>query len=512
MKKNVLKLLAASMFLLLLVFVSSCKKDDDEEPKISYDPVLNKTFSYIVEGNTVKFTTTIPGNVWFSSNGVDYQTVDKKVDVPIPLKGTYQFTCSTLGSGKTLTSAPFDVVIATDDLSYLETGIWKALTGGANGSKHWVLDIMTVVTTTIDNAGVSSSVSTYKSAFFHNPLDFYGDAQVGGSSTNIWGPWGGTNLYGWGGEPEVGEIIFNGVEKKATFTLDGVETTGTFNLTTYDRDPNFLTLTKDNQSLWDNMLEGKYNYLSSLSSQMGDIVFSDGLRFPMDKGRIAEGQFLPDDLKNVTIMHASDSALVIRVKRTYDGKNADGSLKESKCWLLYNYRVKEFDYGVKEAVTHPVKSAIAKADLIGTWKLGDVSGNWIGWASKDVLNAWTDGAAMNTTFEGWGQTNTAEKYAATKNVSITFKDDNTCTVHNVKYENGAEAATDYTTTYSVNNGYITFGADVVITGYTGMLELSGVNVYALDVASTTSGLWLGQNNEDKQESKAVYLLKQAKKK
>jgi len=534
MKKFNFKLVMAMLACAFIFLAQACKDDDPAPtPEDTTTPVLNKNFAYVVNGNDVTFTTTLSGTVWFNGNNNDYTVTDGQVVVNLPLKGTYSFTCKTLVDGATVSSEAFDVVIAASDLSYLKVGVWKALTGGEAGyNKTWQLDLVEVVTTTIGDDGVSQSTSQFKSAFFHNPLDFYGDAEAGGSETNVWGPWGGTNIYGWGGTPEIGEITFDGEQKKVKLTLtDGVnpdgtaisdgaggykygdnatakngEFEGTFTMETGVRDENFCMFTDGTTSLWDNMLSGKYSYLGSLSDSTATIAFSDGLRFPMDKGRVGEQQFTNTDLQNVMIMHCSDSALIVRVKRSYEGFDAAGTHKTSTCWLLYNYTVKGYDYGVKESVTHPVKSITAN-DLVGTWKLADVACNWIGWSLKNELNTWADGAAMVSTFSSWGDTNTDAKKTASTKVTLTFTANNV-TIHDVIYDGTQEVATDYTTTYTVTNGYIAFGADVKITGFTGRIQLSGINVYSVDVDGSTTGLWLGQNNENKEESSAVHIIKQ----
>ncbi|MFH0760947.1 MAG: hypothetical protein V2A67_05545 [Bacteroidota bacterium] len=139
MKKMRLSFLVSLFAAFLVIFASSCKKEE----VIDYTPVLGTTFNFTVTGNTVVFTTTIPGNVWFTdvTDQVDYQTVDKTVTVAIAEKGTYPFTCSTLGSGTQLTSAAFDVVIAQDDPSMYAAEYWTFLTGGYGQSKGWVLDV-----------------------------------------------------------------------------------------------------------------------------------------------------------------------------------------------------------------------------------------------------------------------------------------------------------------------------------------------------------------------------------
>jgi hypothetical protein len=420
----------------------------------------------------------------------------KKVVVNLPLKGTYEFICSILEDGVTKKSKSFSVAIQSDDLSFLEKGLWKALTGGQNKTKTWILDV--------------------KKGFFHNPLDFYGDTEAGAPDGKPWGPWGGTSLYDWGGEPEVGEITFNGITKGVKFTLDNTVVEGTYSLNVFNRDPNFLTL-QDGKSLWVNMLTGKYKYLGVLSAEMGDLKLSgNNLRFPMDKGRIAEAQFLPEDMQNLKIIHASDSALVIRVKRTYEGKDADK--KESKCWLLYNYIVKEYKYE-PEVFTYSesVKTSFTAADLVGTWKYAAVPQGWVAFAKTGnkgtfypahLFATWKTRDEIVATLVGWGATDAAATFAAADANEYVFKNDGTCTLNGVA------------NTYNVSNGVISFGNDLTNEFSLVWITLGGKEVKVIDfnkagdegafIDYPTEGIWIGQKDPAKDEYKAVHLVKKTK--
>lgn len=526
-----------------------CKDDTKDDPTpVSTKPVLNTNFKFEVsnsgEGNDVTFTSMYASGTavsWLnvSTNATSTDAVYK---LNIPKKGDYKFVFSVMVDGAFVAADTFKVTIKNTDVSFLNAGIWKALTGGSTGNKTWVLDLVKVTTTTIDDAGVTTSTDAYKSAFFHNPLDFYNDFK----SADVWGPWGGTNLYGWGDLPEVGEISFNGVTGKVKLVLtDGVNPDGhsklndkgeyvyandatakngtfesNFTMVTQPNDLSSIILTpknagnRDNISMAQFMLEGQYKYLNSLSSEAGLISMSDGVRFPMDKSRIGKQNFIAEDLSNVKIIHASDSALVVRVKRTndgYDGKT--GLLRPDACYLLYNYVVKGYDYGVKTPVTHHVKS-IAAADLVGSWKLATVPGNWIGWAEDNILNPlWVDAASMASALTGWGRTNVAEKMTAATKVTLNFTNDGKVTIHNVTFDGTAEVATDYTTTYTVKNGYVAFATDVTITGFSNPdgIVVTGKNFYSVKVTNSADGIWLGQNNGEKPESVAVHLVKAKKK-
>jgi hypothetical protein len=234
-----------------------------------------------------------------------------------------------------------------DDLSITQydAGLWKALTGGTSGTKTWKLDI---------------NSNTQKSEFFHNPLDFYGDGEAGGSLTNTWGPSGGINFYQMGMAPEIGTITFNAATKQVTLKLDdGVNAngyvnrtpngdgtysinysprngtfTGSFSMSTQPRINDFLILT-NGQTLWENMILNKYSYLQSLSAETAWINMIGDVRFPLDKTNVGCENLA--DLNNYMIMHCSENALVVRVKRLYNGMQPDGTRNEQSAWHLYNF-------------------------------------------------------------------------------------------------------------------------------------------------------------------------------
>jgi hypothetical protein len=547
-----LRLLTAILAVLTMVFVPSCKDDDNSKTISTTTPVLNENFFYTnSDANTFVFTTTLAAsNMWITNCATEVASdfVDNACSLSLYIKGDYKLVCGALVDGVEYVSDTFSVNVASTNTTFLETGLWKALTGGPSGNKVWKLDIGSVTTKTIGNDGVESSTTSYASSFFHNPLDFYGDAEAGGSSDNVWGPWGGTNFYGWGGAPESGNITFDGTTGIATLVLtDGVNAdgdqhvttttntdgsysytanptarvgtfTGAFAMVVSERDANFCTISAKNSgigaecSLWDYMLANKYKYLGALSAQTGKIIFTGDMRFPLDKGRVGENQFLASDLKKVMVIHCDDSSLIVRVKRTYEGFSDATTHKSSSCWLLYNFIADGYKYTPTVYYNTAVLNSSATAStLVGTWKFDGITGDWIGWSSLDRLNKYTASTEASN-FEGWGDVNTTQKYAAALKCSYTFKSDGTYTFTDVVYDASSltETTNTYTGTYTVNKGYITFSSSVAMTGFDGRLNLSGLNMYVINNPATgTSGtLWIGQNNGTNYESVAVQLVKQ----
>lgn len=498
-------------------------------------PQLDNNFSYLVEKNNpnvVAFSTTITSQDMYATNlstGISYKFLNGKCSIFLQLADDYMFTVSTFVDGVEYASEKFMVSIESNDTRQREKELWKALTGGPNFNKKWKLDIIELVTKTVDNSGKVAETSNYISQYFHNPIDFYGDVEAGGSDNDVWGYWGGSNVYDWNDTPEIGTISFDGTTGKVQFVLDdGVWSDGTsvkeaserkgvyegfFSINISNRDPNFLTLT-DKSSLWDNIkfLTG----IKELSKETAELILSDNVRFPMDKVRVGNQQFSANDLKNVMIMHCSDNSLIIRVKRLYNGYNNNGTLKYSPCWVCYHYIVDNYDYGkIKKSYNHTsiLNTTLTVSDLVGTWKFADQTGEWYDWAKKDVHGTFNANTEVET-FKNWGVTNTSEKYDAAKKCSYTFFRDGTYKFIDVSYNGSEEIVRKYSGTYKLSNGYLSFSSNVAFTAFTNILSLSGSNMYTCVTPKNVSSsiekgsLWIAKNNGSKEESVAVQLVKE----
>lgn len=485
MKQQHVKMMLGLLALLPIMLLVSCndepkKKDGDD----SFQPVLNENFSFELSGNNVNFTTEITGNVWVTVNDTDYSFEDQKVTVNLPKAGTYTFTCSSLGSGDILTSDPFEVEISQDDLSFLSGGMWKYLTGGPDGGKIWVLDLET--------------------KYFHAIADYYGDAEAGATDGDAWGPWGG----GYVSEYDLGgEISFDGVSGQATMKFNGATETGNFTFTPKERPAasDYMTYATETQfDLWETgFVNGPYSYLP-LSDSIATVEFTGEVHFPLDSSRyynnaaggengVNASQFLDEDLKKVDIVHLSDSALVLRVKRTYEGDD------ESKVWMLYNYIVKDYTYS-KEQFTYsePVDADFAQADLEGTWQYTAIPFDWVGWKGIGdrgsvidpvPLNNWADVEALKAV-EWLGVTQTQLDSAYKE--EYVFGNDGSATVGLVA------------TTYSVNAGVITFADSVTFGIGDHWYAVKNTKFKVLEIPGQ-DGIWIGVQNGDKSESQAFHL-------
>jgi|GEM_PF-1295055 len=386
MKQLSIKLLFTLMVMVPLMFLASCGGDDNptnQNQTDEYTPVLKTNFDFTVDGNNVNFTTEINGNVWVTANDVDYQFVDKAVTVNLPKAGTYSFTCSSLGSGSVITSDPFDVVIEQDDIEFLNKAPWLYLSGGANKTKTWRMDM--------NKDG--------KCVYFDGPVYYSGD-----NSDPYWS-WDVTQT----------------IDADHPYSLNGTDLTSVFNWTPKYSDNTWLmapndygTITFDatngtvSTTVFGSKTDGTFTYDTSTMK----LNFTGGIVIPVDTARLNEGQFTEEDLAKLRIYSISDSAMQIGVKRTYEGTNDDGSQKESKWIMVYNFVVVGYDYPVHEIphadVTWPdAPSAVTSDDATesakfdGSWKI-KVSGDWRSW----YAGFWNFATGMNDapdTYKGTDQ-------------------------------------------------------------------------------------------------------------
>ena len=484
MKKMSFRLLVALLSALMLVFISSCEEEEPEpEPTTAEKPVLGEDFEFAVDGNDVTFTTTLTGSVWFTNidNSTDHTVENGEVVVTIAQEGTYPFTCTVLIDGSEVTSDTFDVVIEAS-VDYFDKGVWKDLTGGVGQTKNWRMDIN----------------SEGECLYFDGPVYYSGTDN--------------DPYWSWDVLPE-----------DLPVTVGGEELTTFFNWSPDYKGNTWLMAAQDYGTISFNAAEGTVStnrFGETCSSTFSFDTTTMKLTvqeciLPIDTGRLnegPEGQF--PDLSNLRIYSISDSAMQIGVKRVYEGFNDDGSQKESKWVMIYNFIVDDYTYPQPEEFTYsePINTSFTQADLVGTWEYADVAQDWIGWpATGDQgstkkskrLNAWSTYDEMVTTLESWGASSADSTFQANFTNEYVFNDDGTCTL------NGVE------NTYSVENGVISF-SDSLKSGEFSLvwIGLSGKDVSVLDVTNDSEGnpysydgIWIGQKNGDKNESSAVHLVK-----
>lgn len=474
-----LKIFFSVLAACILLFTYSCKKD--EVVPESDTPVLGTDFNFTVNANTVTFTTTLVGNVWFKNEAtsIEYPAVAGTVDVFISTAGVYSFTCNTLVEGAPEASLPFDVEILQDDLGFLNSELWINLAGGLNQTKTWTMDMS----------------STGKCVYFDGPVFFSGeegdpywswdvldsDLPYTTQSATVW-----DQYFNWSPEyatnnwlmaaQDYGTITFSGNDGVAGTSKFGTAETGSF---TFD------TATMK-------------------------IVLS-GVTLPIDTGRVNEGQY--EDLANIRIYSLSDSAMQLGLKRAFEGG------EESKWTMIYNFICDDYVYPVTESFTfeEAVETSFTAADLVGTWKYEDVPMGWIAWTKVGDLGTtvpahlfekWDTRAQVVTTLESWGAASVDSTFTAHDVNEYIFNGDGTCTLAGVA------------NTYTVDAGVITFGTELTAgTEFSQVwLDLVGTEIKVLDFSKygpeddlsdhSYPGVWIGQKNGDKTEYSAVQIIKQ----
>ena len=477
MKQSTFKLFMLLFAVVPLMFLASCETDepDKKDEANEFLPVLDDNFEYTVDGNNVNFTTTINGNVWVSVNDVDYNFVDKAVTVNLPNQGEYTFTCNSLGSGEILSSDPFVVTIDQDDLSFLNEGLWKYLSGGANETKTWRLDI---------NADAETK-------YFVGPMFFSGFESEELGRIPFWA-WDVlpeelpydlqgnemTSFYNWSPDyanntwimpaANYGTITFDGTNQKVTSTdVFGEESEGSFS---FNDETWKLTLT--------------------------------GVTLPIDTGRLNEPQYTDENLGLVRIFSLTDSAMQIGIKRSFEGFDEEGNQIASEWTNVYNFIVVGYDYPEPEEFEYvePVDTDFSAADLEGTWVYASAPFDWVGWSAVGnqgttidaaPLNGWADAAAMLDT--DWLAISQAQLDAAHA-LEFNFANDGSVTVG------------DVTTTYTVDAGVINFADSVTFNVGDHWFSVSSNTVKKL-VVPDQEGIWIGNQNEAKAESACVHLVK-----
>ncbi|MFO7656430.1 MAG: hypothetical protein R6W78_05130 [Bacteroidales bacterium] len=471
MKKMNFKLLFVfiSAFALIL---SSCKDDegiDYGDPKI---PAQGRDFTVIIDDNDVTFTTTLTGITWFTNaqTGTEHQVAGGEVQIFIPIAGSYPFVCSNINAGITYSSDTFFVAIETSNLTFLESGAWKHLTGGhtagVSNVKKWRVDI--------NSAG--------ECVYFDGPLYYSGFEDAAKVRYPFWA---------WDVTDEVS------AENPYVLALDGG---GTFELTSYfNWEPAYnqgIMAAKDYGTISFDGITGTVTTTIFGVTETGTFSFDDetmklsikSVVLPIDTSRLNEGQFEEANLGKVRIFSISDSAMQIGIKRSFEGG------KPSEWTNVYNFVVDGYVYPPKVLATQPVLTSFSAADIVGTWKYTAVPYDWIGWEDQNAMNNWADTSAIAS----WAPR--GADVAAVYDDVFVFNNDGTCTLNGVA------------NTYTVAAGVITFGTALTTEIAISWFAITGTNAYVLDVldpAPATGQVWIGiPDGSGKLESLAVRWIKQ----
>lgn len=521
MKKQIFWLMAATMLCSAPIF-TACDDDDENTPteETTTKPVKDTDFTVSVSGTTVTIKSSLTyGNMWVTYAGTQYQLTDGAVTISIPVAGDYEMTFSYYNSA-TYTSDTFTVTITATDLSFLDEGVFKALTGGkeayeaatadANGYKFtrsWRLD-----------AFLTSANTEYVKSGYTGGVGFFG-SDWWACAGSYKGSWQNDATNGITDCAEDATIAFDPVNGVVKFTVKtaydttyvqgmkanaGAYTAGLLEAGTYYTTFTYNKVAEQYGS--DGAAEQILNNAgTTLSDSYLEIKFakkeigSNGfVRMPMNKiyagwTSIFENQFL-----NIKLMtEETGNVLHTVVGRSVDGGAKAGDSEKDDCLLFYTYVADELDdqYTYSDEAPNyyePINTSATVATLNGTWYYYEVPFNWLGWNIPE-----TDGdTPAGTLLNEW---NLASDIADWASVADGYAD--------AKFVFDAEAGTcdinGTATTYTVENGVITFGAPVTFNaGSVSFTDVTTLNIYN---AETGVGIFLGTQNGDKFESSVVNL-------
>ncbi len=570
MRKQIFWLMSAAI-LCAAPIITACDDDDKntntEEPtEISTKPVKDTDFTVSVSGNTVTVTTTLTyGNMWVTYNDTQYKLTDGSVTITIPTAGVYEMTFSYYND-KTFTSDVFSVEITATDLTFLDEGIFKTLTGGKavyeaatadeNGYKFtrsWRLDAF------LSEIGVE-----YTKSGCAGGVGFFGDG------TDAWWACAGSYKGSW--QNDATNNITDCAED-ATIAFDPVNNVVKFTVVTA-YDTTYVAGMKANAGAYANgkLAAGTYytqftynevaeqygsagaaaviasNANTTLSDSYLEIKFakteigSNGfVRMPLNKiyagwTSIFENQFL-----NIKLMtNETGNVLHAVLGRSVDGGAKAGDSEGDNCLLFYTYVSDELDaanaytYEIPSyTVDNVLASSVEVSAIQGKWTIVTAGSpfGWVNWANNMVYDAWADfETAANTVLGWWAFGNPDEEatvakkdatIAAYTGTYVNLKSDGTYVINDAmnEYVDGAYVAKEFSGTYTYSGGYITFSDDITLT--CASVTLSGKEFYIVapegnasagndgeaDNDAVTGGLWIGQTNGDKTETAAIHFAK-----
>nr|MCR5454094.1 hypothetical protein [Bacteroidales bacterium] len=373
MKKQKLWLMAALLVGTSMVAFPSCGDDDDDDnnggntqTNTLTKPVEGTDFTVATEGNTVTISSALSyGTMYVLYDGTQYNLKDGKVAITIPIAGEYKMTFNIYDAGSTATSDEFTVTIASSDLTFLDEGVFKLLSGGQaayeeaaktadeNGvfTRTWRLDGF------LNNSGVSYS------KVFAGPgtycLESENACYNGGVSVTGSGAW--RDL----GAMEDATISFDMVNKKVKVVFtDGVklqEATvpngvhkeealtgtyyGTFTYSDTEMAADFKTV-----------IDG-WALTATTVAGIEINMTGDNVRVPFLKSALGWPLPKPADLTTVKL-YASKSAeeqedglmILTAVSYNTDAENGETAIKDDYCNIMLTYVAEELDDTYKYTV------------------------------------------------------------------------------------------------------------------------------------------------------------------
>jgi len=362
-----------------MVGFTSCDDDDDDSSSSQgtqqtssvTKPVEGTDFTVAVDGTNVTVSTSLTyGNMYVLYDGVQTAVKDGKAVLNFPIAGDYKLTFNIYENGVNTASDEFTVKIEASDLSFLDKGVYKLLSGGqeAYEAASKTADANGVFTRTWRLDGFVNNSNVSYSKVFAGPGSFClesGNACYnGGVTVNGSGAW--RDL----GALEDASISFDLVNKKVKVVFaDGAK----LQETTAPNAVNSLEALSGTfyGTFTYTEIEGNAEFLTAIDSWAGtstdvaglEIVLSgDNVRIPFLKQALAWPLSTKKDVTEFK-MFASQSAtdaedgLMILSAVSYntaakDEANPDGEkiLKDDYCNLMMTYIADELDNTYKYEV------------------------------------------------------------------------------------------------------------------------------------------------------------------
>ncbi|MBQ3691555.1 MAG: hypothetical protein II937_17035 [Bacteroidales bacterium] len=343
--------------------LSSCNKDDDNDNNSSTDqtvtgakPIKDTDFKVSVEENTVTVTSNLNyGNQWVTFEGVQYNLKDGKVEITQPVAGTYKAIFSYYDNGKTISSDEFDITIEVSDLTFLDEGVFKLLSGGKAAYEEAVktADANGVFTRTWRLDGFVNATNDAYSKVFYGPGTYCresaNECYNGGVSANGNGNW--REL----GKPENATISFDIVNKKVKvvytegFKLQETSIPNAVNKEEKITGTYYGTFTY-------NETEGNTEFLAVIDgwakttteiNGLEIVLNGENVRIPFMSGALAWPLSASKDVTNVKLFASKsteeEDGLMILSAVSYNTNDAKDGLKDDYCNIMMNYVAEELE-------------------------------------------------------------------------------------------------------------------------------------------------------------------------
>ncbi len=412
MRKPMYWALAAMLCGSTMFGFTSCGDDEDDNngPSVTTGdlkkPVEGTDFNVAVDGNSATISTALTyGKMYVLYQGVEYNLVDGKVKIDLPVAGEYKMTFNIYESGKSVSSDEFTVTITATDLSFLDSSaILKALTGGkavyeaANGDENGKF----TRTWRIDDF-YNGDFNYFKSGAKVGGVGFYG---------GTWWACAGSYASSWQKGGDFGEhasISFDFVTNKVKFVVEDETVcdtlTNEFEGHPLGKGTYYAPFTYE-------VIDEVYQYEDGAAEQItnntGLDLANQYIKISIGKVAIGDNGYVhmpinqfysinesiqeKDRREFVLTTNAEGTVALATIIRSWDG---DPKGEASPCALLYQYVCDEYDaagkytYETEDHFVAPDRPAVASTQIAnGVYKLSNIPpADYYSWINLSLGNA-----------------------------------------------------------------------------------------------------------------------------